>query len=271
MTRQARKGVPPVGASDSVASAGVPASPDADGASTGGAGGGTGKKINLLRKRRYDAVHRAGAAERSQHAKGKLTARERIDRMLDPGSFTELDMFALHRTTNFDMDERRIRGDGVITGWGTIEGRQVFVFSHDASVFGGSLGEVFAEKVTKVMDLALRTGCPCIGINDSGGARIQEGVVSLAGYAEIFYRNVEFERGGPAALVDRGTVHRRCRLLAGDDRLHLHGTQGRLHVHHRPRRHQGDHRRGGHLRRARRVGRAQSAKWRRALHRRHGG
>ena len=145
----------------------------------------------MLRKRRYDAVHRAGAAERSQHAKGKLTARERIDRMLDPGSFTELDMFALHRTTNFDMDERRIRGDGVITGWGTIEGRQVFVFSHDASVFGGSLGEVFAEKVTKVMDLALRSGCPCIGINDSGGARIQEGVVSLAGYAEIFYRNVE--------------------------------------------------------------------------------
>ena len=156
-----------------------------------GSSGGTGKKINMLRKRRYDAVHRGGAAERSQHAKGKLTARERIDRLLDPGSFTELDMFALHRTTNFDMDERRIRGDGVITGWGTIEARQVFVFSHDASVFGGSLGEVFAEKVTKIMDLALRTGCPCIGINDSGGARIQEGVVSLAGYAEIFYRNVE--------------------------------------------------------------------------------
>ena len=114
----------------------------------------------MLRKRRYDAVHRGGAAERSQHAKGKLTARERIDRLLDPGSFTELDMFALHRTTSFDMGERRIRGDGVITGWGTIDGRQVFVFSHDASVFGGSLGEVFAEKVTKVMDLALRTGCP---------------------------------------------------------------------------------------------------------------
>ncbi|MGA8522340.1 MAG: carboxyl transferase domain-containing protein, partial [Candidatus Dormiibacterota bacterium] len=110
----------------------------------------------MLRKRRFDAVHRGGAAERSQHAKGKLTARERIDRLLDAGSFTELDMFALHRTTNFDMDQRRIRGDGVITGWGTVDGRQVFVFSHDASVFGGSLGEVFAEKVTKIMDLALR-------------------------------------------------------------------------------------------------------------------
>src|ERR1700730_5414993 len=151
----------------------------------------TESKINVLRKRRYDAIHRGGAAERSQHSKGKLTARERIERLLDAGSFTELDMFAMHRTTSFGMDERRIRGDGVVTGWGTIDGRQVFVFSHDASVFGGSLGEVFAEKVSKIMDLATRTGCPCIGINDSGGARIQEGVVSLAGYAEIFYRNVE--------------------------------------------------------------------------------
>src|ERR1700681_1215525 len=163
----------------------------AEGEPSSGSSGGTGRKINMLRKRRYDAIHRAGAAERSQHAKGKLTARERIDKLLDPGSFTEIDMFALHRTTNFGMEERRIRGDGVVTGWGTIEGRQVFIFSHDASVFGGSLGEVFAEKVVKVMDLAQRTGCPCIGINDSGGARIQEGVVSLAGYAEIFYRNVE--------------------------------------------------------------------------------
>jgi acetyl-CoA carboxylase carboxyltransferase component len=151
----------------------------------------TERKINVLRKRRYDAIHRGGAAERSQHSKGKLTARERLDRLLDAGSFTELDMFAMHRTSSFGMDERRIRGDGVVTGWGTIDGRQVFVFSHDASVFGGSLGEVFAEKVTKIMDLAQSTGCPCIGINDSGGARIQEGVVSLAGYAEIFYRNVE--------------------------------------------------------------------------------
>src|ERR1700674_2206263 len=159
-------------------------SPAADGSMTE-------RKINVLRKRRYDAIHRGGVAERSQHGKGKLTARERIERLLDAGSFTELDMFAMHRTSSFGMDERRIRGDGVVTGWGMIDGRQVFVFSHDASVFGGSLGEVFAEKVTKIMDLAKNTGCPCIGINDSGGARIQEGVVSLAGYAEIFYRNVE--------------------------------------------------------------------------------
>src|SRR5438309_634299 len=186
MPKVTRKGVPPVGASDPAR-----APHSADGVAAGTPGSATERKINLLRKRRYDAVHRAGAAERSQHAKGKLTARERVDRLLDAGSFTELDLFAMHRTSNFGMDERRVRGDGVVAGWGTIEGRQVFVFSHDASVFGGSLGEVFAEKVCKIMDLATSTGSPCIGINDSGGARIQEGVVSLAGYAEIFYRNVE--------------------------------------------------------------------------------
>jgi len=194
MPRTSRKGVPPVGAGDPApldAAEMHPRVDEGDGLAAGDKGSATERTINLLRKRRYDAIHRGGAAERSQHAKGKLTARERIDRLLDPGSFTELDMFALHRTSNFGMDEKRVRGDGVVTGWGTIDARRVFVFSHDASVFGGSLGEVFAEKVTKIMDLAYRTGCPCIGINDSGGARIQEGVVSLAGYAEIFYRNVE--------------------------------------------------------------------------------
>ena len=194
MPRTSRKGVPPIGAGDPApldAAEIHPRVEEGDGVALGGKGSATERKINVLRKRRYDAIHRGGAAERSQHAKGKLTARERIDRLLDPGSFTELDMFALHRTSNFGMDEKRVRGDGVVTGWGTIDARRVFVFSHDASVFGGSLGEVFAEKVTKIMDLAYRTGCPCIGINDSGGARIQEGVVSLAGYAEIFYRNVE--------------------------------------------------------------------------------
>src|ERR1700736_4820057 len=125
-------------------------SPAADGSMTE-------RKINVLRKRRYDAIHRGGAAERSQHSKGKLTARERIDRLLDVGSFTELDMFAMHRTNSFGMDERRIRGDGVVTGWGTIDGRQVFVFTHDASVFGGSLGEGLCEKVCKNMGLAAST------------------------------------------------------------------------------------------------------------------
>ncbi|MHB1526330.1 MAG: acyl-CoA carboxylase subunit beta [Candidatus Dormibacteria bacterium] len=146
--------------------------------------------INQLRKRRHDAVHRGGEPERQQRRKGKLSARERIRRLLDPGTFSELDTFVLNRSDQFDMAERRVPGDGVVTGFGEINGRRVFLFSHDASFMGGSLGEAFAEKVVKVMELAERTGCPLIGINDSAGARIQEGVVSLAGYADIFYRNV---------------------------------------------------------------------------------
>ena len=126
-----------------------------------------------------------------QHARGKRTARERIERLVDDGSFTELDRFAVHRTSAFGLDEREFLGDGVVTGRATIDGRQVFLFSQDFTVLGGSLGEVFAEKICKVMDLAVRTGSPMIGINDSGGARIQEGVVSLGGYAEIFWRNVQ--------------------------------------------------------------------------------
>src|ERR1700686_4687712 len=149
------------------------------------------RQINVLRKRKYDAMHRGGDPDDKQHPKGKLTARERIELLVDPGSFTELDAFAVHRTEAFGMGEKKIAGDGVVTGYGTVDGRELFIFSHDASVFGGSLGEVFAEKVCKVMDLAVRAGRPCVGINDSGGARIQEGVVSLAGYADIFYRNVQ--------------------------------------------------------------------------------
>ena len=148
-------------------------------------------RVEELRRRDRQAVDEAEAtAQEKQHAKGKLTARERIDLLLDEGSFVELDRFALHRNDNFGMEQRRIPGDGVVTGHGTIDGRKIVVFSQDFSVFGGSLGEVFAEKICKVMDLALKMGCPVIGINDSGGARIQEGVVSLAGYADIFYRNV---------------------------------------------------------------------------------
>ena len=130
------------------------------------------------------------AAARKQHDRGKLTARERIAALLDPESFTELDSLVVHRTSTFGMDRQRPVGDAVVTGYGTIDGRQVCVFAQDFTVFGGSLGEVVAEKICKVMDLALRTGVPCIGINDSGGARIQEGVTALAGYGEIFYRNV---------------------------------------------------------------------------------
>ena len=162
------------------------------------------RQINILRKRKYDAMHRGGDPDDKQHPKGKLTARERIELLLDPGSFTELDAFAVHRTEAFGMGEKKIAGDGVVTGYGAVDGRDVFVFSHDASVFGGSLGEVFAEKVCKVMDLAVRAGRPCVGINDSGGARIQEGVVSLAGYADIFLRNVQSSGVVPQLSVIAG-------------------------------------------------------------------
>src|SRR5579859_2843948 len=144
-----------------------------------------------LRRLGEQALHPAGLdAEARQHERGKLTARERLDLLLDPGSFVELDRFATHRSQNFGLQERKYLGDGVVTGYGSVEGRKVFVFSQDFTVFGGSLGEVFAEKIVKVMDLALKMGAPLVGINDSGGARIQEGVVSLGGYAEIFWRNV---------------------------------------------------------------------------------
>src|SRR5436309_5346785 len=132
-----------------------------------------------------------GAVKNSeQHSRGKMTARERIEALVDLDSFVEIDRDALHQTRDFGMMDKRILGDGVVTGYGKINGRQVYVFSHDFTVFGGSLGEMFARKVTKIMDMALKTGVPVIGLNDSGGARIQEGVVSLGGYAEIFFRNV---------------------------------------------------------------------------------
>ena len=126
----------------------------------------------------------------SQHAKGKFTARERIDMLLDEGSFEELDMFVTHRCNNFGLEKEKYLGDGVITGHGTIDGRTVYVFAQDFTVFGGSLSETMALKICKVMDMAMKNGCPVIGVNDSGGARIQEGVTSLAGYAEIFQRNI---------------------------------------------------------------------------------
>jgi propionyl-CoA carboxylase beta chain len=151
----------------------------------------TAEKIADLARRIDEAVHAGSArAVEKQHARGKKTARERIEMLLDPGSFVELDELARHRSTNFGQERNRPYGDGVITGYGTIDGRQVCVFAQDFTVFGGSLGEVFGEKIVKVMDLAMKIGCPIIGINDSGGARIQEGVVSLGLYGEIFFRNV---------------------------------------------------------------------------------
>lgn len=147
--------------------------------------------IQELHDRRADA--RLGGGQRridAQHAKGKLTARERVELLLDEGSFEEFDMFKTHRCTDFGMEASKPAGDGVITGWGTINGRMVYVFSQDFTVFGGSLSETHAEKICKIMDMAMQNGAPIIGINDSGGARIQEGVASLAGYAEVFQRNI---------------------------------------------------------------------------------
>src|SRR5438128_2706035 len=149
-------------------------------------------KLKRLEELRREALHAGSeSAVERQRSQGKLLARERAEKLLDQGSFVELDRYVRHRTAEFGMLDRRPYGDAVVTGYGTIFGRKVFVFSQDFTVFGGSLSEVFAEKICKVMDLAVKYGCPVIGINDSGGARIQEGVVSLAGYAEIFWRNVQ--------------------------------------------------------------------------------
>lgn len=151
----------------------------------------TAGKLADLDRRLDEAVHAGSAkAVEKQHAKGRKTARERIELLFDEGSFVELDELARHRSTAFGLEKKRPYGDGVVTGYGTIDGRQVCVFSQDFTVFGGSLGEVYGEKITKVMDLAIRSGCPIIGINEGAGARIQEGVVSLGLYGEIFRRNV---------------------------------------------------------------------------------
>jgi len=147
--------------------------------------------LSELEERRSEA--RLGGGQRridAQHARGKLTARERIELLLDEGSFEEFDMFVSHRCTDFGMEKQKHAGDGVITGWGTINGRMVYVFSQDFTVFGGSLSATHAQKICKIQDMAVQNGAPIIGINDSGGARIQEGVDSLAGYAEVFQRNI---------------------------------------------------------------------------------
>ena len=148
------------------------------------------QKIKRLRKTRAES-RLGGGAERidAQHTRGRLTARERIELLLDKGSFREVDAFVVHRTTDFGLDKQKFLGDSVVTGWGTIEGRLTYIFSQDFTVFGGSLGEAHAEKICKIMDMAMKNGAPIIGLNDSGGARIQEGVVSLGGYADIFLRN----------------------------------------------------------------------------------
>src|SRR5256714_2607644 len=163
------------------------------------------ERMEDLRARKAKALEGGGEeAIRKQHARGRLTARERIELLVDKGSFHETDQMARRRVHDFGMDRNRPYGDGVVTGWGYIDGRKVFVFSQDFTVFGGSLGEVMAEKICKIMDMAASVGAPMIGINDSGGARIQEGAASLAGYGHIFDRNVRASGVVPQISVIMG-------------------------------------------------------------------
>ena len=170
--------------------------------------------VMLELETRRQAAREGGGQRRveAQHGKGKLTARERVELLMDEGSFEEFDMFVAHRCTDFGMEAERPAGDGVVTGWGTINGRMVYVFSQDFTVFGGSLSETHAQKICKIMDMAIQNGAPVIGINDSGGARIQEGVASLAGYAEVFQRNIM-----ASGVVPQISLCRRCGLFARDD------------------------------------------------------
>jgi acetyl-CoA carboxylase carboxyltransferase component len=163
------------------------------------------ERIAELRERKAKALQgESPQAIKRQHDRGKLTARERCEALLDASSFVEFDMLAVNRARGFGMEKRRVYGDGVVTGWGTIDGRKVFVFSQDFTFIGGTLGEVYAEKICKIMDLAAATGAPVIGINDGGGARVQEGMVSLAGYAYIFDRNVRFSGVIPQISIVAG-------------------------------------------------------------------
>ena len=189
------------------------------------------EKIKELIDRR--AAARLGGGEKAiakQHEKGKYTARERIAMLLDEGSFEEMDMFVEHRCTNFGMEKKHYPGDGVVTGCGTIEGRLVYIFAQDFTVSAGSLSETMSLKICKIMDQAMKMGAPCIGINDSGGARIQEGINALAGYAEIFQRNILGFGCHPADFRYFRSLCRWCRLLSCLDRLHVDDGRYILHV-----------------------------------------
>src|SRR5207249_3974689 len=149
------------------------------------------KELEELERRKRESEMGGGEQRiQRQHNEGKLTARERIALLFDPGSFQELDQLVVHRNTDFGMEKQRVPGDGVVTGYGTVQGRPVYAFAQDFTVFGGSLSETHAAKIVKIMDLAVKNGAPLVGLNDSGGARIQEGVLSLGGYADVFLRNV---------------------------------------------------------------------------------
>ena len=181
-------------------------------------------KLEVLKERSLKA-EAGGGAERieKQHAARKMTARERVEFLLDEDSFEEFDKFVVHRSKDFDLDQQLYPGDGVVTGYGQIDGRRVLVFAQDFTVFGGSLSETHAEKICKVMDLAMKVGVPIIGINDSGGARIQEGVVSLGGYADIFLRNTLASGVVPQISCIMGPCAGWRGLQSGDHRFQYHG------------------------------------------------
>ena len=209
--------------------------------------------LDTLEERRAGA--KLGGGEKrieAQHARGKLTARERIELLLDKGSFEEFDMFVEHRSTEFGMEKSKVPGDGVVTGWGTVNGRKTFVFAKDFTVFGGSLSETHALKITKLQDMAMKARAPIIGLYDAGGARIQEGVAALAGYSYVFRRNVIASGVIPQISVIMGPC-------AGGDVYSPAMTDfifmvknTILHVRHRPRRGEDRHQRGGDGRRTRR-------------------
>ena len=191
-------------------------------------------KIKQLQELREQALQGGGSRRiEEQHKKGKLSARERIDLLLDEGSFEEIGMFVQHRSSDFGLDKQKFLGDGVVTGRGMIGGRSVVVFSQDFTVFGGSLSEAHAEKICRIMELALKLGVPVIGLNDSGGARIQEGVVSLGGYADIFLRNTLASGVVPPDLGCSWSLCGRCRVFSGNHRLRFYGEEHELYVCHR--------------------------------------
>ena len=172
-----------------------------------------------------------------QHEKGKLTARERVNLLLDRGSFQQIDPYVTHRATDFGMGDKKSPGDAVVTGYGNVDGRQIFLFAQDFTVLGGSLSEVVGQKICKVMDLAMKTGCPIVGLCDSGGARIQEGILSLSAYGDIFLRNTLASGVVPPTFRNRRPFRRWSCLLSRHHRLHLHGTGPEPDVHHGPRCH----------------------------------
>lgn len=191
-------------------------------------------KLKALQQKR--AIIEMGGGEKriqKQHESGKLTARERIEKLLDKDSFVEIDAFVEHRSIQFDMQNTKAPGEGVVTGYGTVDGRLVFIFAQDFTTIGGSLGEMHAAKICKVMDMANKMGAPLIGLNDSGGARIQEGVDSLKGYGEIFYRNTLSSGVIPQLSVILGPCAG-SRIFTCPDRFCLHGIGNKQNVYNRP-------------------------------------